>query len=281
MRCVIDRRIEQLTDLSFGSVPLPGFVRQGGNLFHQAHRLIGGDRVDDPLSFAKLDQPPGIKLTVGAQIAWQVRWRAQQRLLQKPNRFGCRSGVARLQMGRQHLPFFRPKGEQQVVTNLAFVVEARPLFASRALDVERSIQIDSDSIAPLPLPHPLSSQAIDSEQITQLTDLKLTQKLASRGRRHQRGHAEQLGQAGIAEQDIEIEQTTATENGIPTQTQNILRFQVAARLRFEMKLVVKQLWQAKLSYKVAQEYDASFAGQSLSAETDIEMEGFAKYSSIH
>ncbi len=107
------------------------------------------------------------------------------------------------------------------------------------------------------------------------------QKLAGRGRRHQRLNAEQLRQTGIRAQDIQIEQAIATQNGIPAEAQNILRFRVAALSLFEMKLGVNQLRQSNLSGEIPQQHDAHCAGQGLIAKTDIEFESFAKNCSIH
>jgi len=149
------------------------------------------------------------------------------------------------------------------------------------LSIERRVEINRQARTPLVRADPLSEKPIDALQIAQVANLKGPQKLTRRSRGENRLDAEEFGQPRIATQDSQIEQTRAAEQRIPAATQDVLRLRVAALALLEMKVVIKHLRDAQFVNEVAQEDDPSVRCQPVITATDLELESFADYGTIH
>ena len=281
VRLVTSRSVLQFGDLSASRITLPGRLRQCSDLLHQTRRLIGGDGVSDLMFFAKLNQVPNVKLAVGAQKARQVCRCVKQSLFEKPDGLRGSARVAGLEVRVQQLQLFGPKGKQRVIPDLALVIHPGTLFALGTLFVKRTIQINRQTVTLLPLSDALGGQTIDSPKVAQFADVEAAQKFARRRRSHQRFDSEQFRQARIATQHIKVAHTIAPQNRIPAEAQNILRFGVSAFTSFDIQFVINQLWKAQTINKIPHQNHSRFASQGLSAETDIELKGFANYIRIH
>src|SRR5215470_1533234 len=277
-------RIPHLGHLLAVAITLPTCFRQRGDLLHQRLCLIGGDCTKDRfwvVLLTKLDQIPEVKLAVSAQGQRPPLRGLRHRLLEKPERYGRGAAVSRQQMRLEHFPFFSPKGEDRVVADLPLVVHPRSLFAPRALLIERSVKIYRHSITLLKWAHLPASLTQRAIEIMHSTDREFPQELSSRRWRHDRLDAEQFRQSWITAQDIEVEQTIATQDRIPTQAQDVFRFRIPALAGFDKNIGIDQLRDPEFADEVAHQDDAGVRRQRHIAENDIELIGFTSYIRIH